>query len=52
MARFSLSYVVFHPLVGNSIPFTMDTEANNFVEVPNHVLVVRFKLHAHSLLVE
>jgi hypothetical protein len=30
----------------------MDTEANNFVEVFDHVLVVRFKLHAHSLLVE
>ncbi len=27
-ARFSLSYVVFHPLVGNSIPLTMDIEAN------------------------
>jgi len=28
MARFSLSYDVFHPLVGNSIPLIMDIEAN------------------------
>jgi hypothetical protein len=28
MVRSSLSYVVFHPLVGNSIPLIMDIEAN------------------------
>jgi hypothetical protein len=45
-------FVVFHTLVKDSIPFIMDIEANGFVEVHNHVLVVRFKLHTHSLLVE
>lgn len=52
MVGSSLNYVVFRPLVGDSIPLTMDIKTNNFVEVPDHVFAVRFKLHAHSLLVE
>jgi len=28
MVRFTPNYVVFHPLVGNSIPLIMDIEAN------------------------
>jgi hypothetical protein len=48
----SFNYVVFRPLVGDFIPLTMDIKTNNFVEVFDHAFVVRFKLHAHSLLVE
>jgi hypothetical protein len=34
------------------IVLTMDIESNLFVEVLNHILAMKFKLHVHLLLME
>ncbi len=50
MAGFSASCVAFKSTNANCIPLTMDIKENLFVEVSNHILAMKFKLHLHLLL--
>jgi hypothetical protein len=52
MARSNLNYVIFCSLIQNSTPLTMDISMDGFVDVFDHVLAVKFKMHVHSLSVE
>ncbi len=52
MAGFSASCVAFKSTNANCIPLTMDIKENLFVEVSNHILVMKFKLHVHLFLME
>jgi len=50
MAGFSVSCVAFKSTNANCIPLTMDIKKNLFVEVSNHILAMKFKLHVHLFL--
>jgi hypothetical protein len=52
MARSNLRFLVFCPLFKIIVPLSMNIEINGFVEIFDHVLIMKFRLHVHSLLME
>ncbi len=52
MARSNLRFLVFCPLFKIIVPLSINIEINGFVEIFDHVLIMKFRLHVHSLLIE